>query len=145
MSKKHGRRIYDTTRGEDLREKTRSALYEIIAELIHRSPGAANDMGYRRLTRAGGQPQPHTYFEVEPTARTIQRPGALAIYCGDAPRKNSDGSTSHSLRAPMLLMPPEMFEDAEEVMRKIASVLNKHAAEFFDSAKAPTSEPEARP
>jgi hypothetical protein len=75
------------------------------------------------------------YFTVEPTSCTIRDRGALAIYCGDKPRKNEDGSTSLSLRAPLLLMPPEMFCDAEEVMEKVARVLNENAHLFFDSAR----------
>jgi hypothetical protein len=74
------------------------------------------------------------YFTVEKTACTIPQRGAVAIYCGDKPRKNDDGSTSLSLRAPLLLMPPEMFENADEVMAKVARVLNENAHLFFDSA-----------
>lgn len=79
----------------------------------------------------------HQYFEAMPTAATIRERGALAIYVGDAPRKNDDGTTSHSMRAPLLLMPPEMFKDSAEIMAKVARILNEHAAEFFASAKDP--------
>lgn len=77
----------------------------------------------------------HQYFEVMPTAATIRERGAIAIYAGDAPRKNNDGTTAHSMRAPLLLMPPGMFKDSDEIMAKIARILNEHAAEFFDSAQ----------
>lgn len=80
----------------------------------------------------------HAYFTVEDTALTIPKRGALAIYCGDAPRKNYDGTTSHSMRAPVLLMPPEMFRNPEETMAKIAAALNASAGEFYDSARRAT-------
>lgn len=79
----------------------------------------------------------HRYFEVEPTALTIPSRGALAIYCGDAPRRHPNGTTSFSIRGPLLLMPPEMWTDAEATMAKIAKVLNDHAHLFFDSAPRP--------
>lgn len=75
------------------------------------------------------------YFTVEDTALTIPKRGAMAIYCGDKPRKNPDGTISHSMRAPLLIMPPDMFNDADGVMRKVAQVLNDNAHLFFDSAK----------
>jgi hypothetical protein len=77
------------------------------------------------------------YFTVEGTACTIPHRGAKAIYAGDRPRKNEDGTTSYPLRAPLLLMPPEMFENEDEVIAKVARVLNENAHEFFDSAKKP--------
>lgn len=80
----------------------------------------------------------HEYFTVEPTALTIPTRGALAIYCGDAPRKNDDGSTSLPLRAPLLLMPQDMFRNPDQAMQKVAAALNAHAAEFFDSAQGAT-------
>ena len=74
------------------------------------------------------------YFTVDPTSCTIPKRGALAIYCGDKPRRNADGSTTHSLRAPLLIMPQEMWHDPEETMLKVAAVLNQHASVFFPSA-----------
>lgn len=44
--------------------------------------------------------------------------------------------TIFSMRAPLLLMPPGMFKDEDEVLRKIVDLLNANAALFFDSAKA---------
>lgn len=81
------------------------------------------------------------YFTVQETSLTIPRSGALAIFAGDKPRKNADGTTSHSLRGPLLLMPQEMWTDAEETIAKIAKLLNDNAHLFFDSAKQkePTS------
>lgn len=84
----------------------------------------------------------HQYFTVEGTALTIQKRGALAIYCGDAPRTNADGSTSHSLRAPLLILPPDLFEDGEEEIRKVAQLLNANAHLFFSSAAKPVAAPE---
>lgn len=75
----------------------------------------------------------HAYFSVEPTAATIPKRGSLAIYCGDAPRRNADGSTSFSLRAPLLIMPPGMFSDAEVTMQEVADVLNENWRRFFPS------------
>lgn len=75
------------------------------------------------------------YFTVEATSTTIRRSGAIAIYAGDVPRKNDDGTTSHSLRGPLLLMPPEMWNGPDEIMQKVADALNKNAHLFFDSAK----------
>jgi hypothetical protein len=75
------------------------------------------------------------YFTVDGTSCTIPRRGAMAIFAGDRPRKNEDGSTSYPLRAPLLLMPPEMFENADEIIVKVARILNENAHEFFDSAK----------
>lgn len=77
----------------------------------------------------------HQYFTVEPTTCTIPERGALAIYCGDAPRRNdTDGTTSHSLRGPLLIMPPGMWAEAEKVAQKVAKVMNENAHLFFDSA-----------
>ncbi len=75
------------------------------------------------------------YFTVETTSLTIPKRGAKAIYAGDKPRKNADGTTSFSMRAPLLLMPEGMFKDEDEVLRKVADLLNANAAIFFDSAK----------
>lgn len=78
----------------------------------------------------------HRYFEVERTALTIPRRGALAIYCSDTPRRDPEtGTTTFSLRAPLLLIPDEMFEDAQEIAEKVARILNDHAGEFYSSAK----------
>lgn len=79
------------------------------------------------------------YFTVEGTSFTIPKRGALAIYCGDKPRKNDDGTTSYSLRAPLLLMPPEMFNNPDELLAKIARILNEHAHEFYESARSAAS------
>lgn len=76
----------------------------------------------------------HQYFTVDSTALTIPDRGALAIYCGDAPRTNPDGSVSHCMRAPLLIMPPYMFQHADVEMGKVAYALNKHAALFYPSA-----------
>ncbi|RHZ96495.1 hypothetical protein D1114_07240 [Cereibacter sphaeroides] len=83
------------------------------------------------------------YFTVAPTACTIRTLGALAIYCGDVARKNPDGSTSISLRAPLLLMPPEMFRNPQETMATVARVLNENAHLFFESAKPAEAAPAA--
>ena len=75
------------------------------------------------------------YFTVETTSLTIPKRGAKAIYAGDKPRKNADGTTSFSMRAPLLLMPEGMFKDEDEVLRKVVDLLNVNAVIFFDSAK----------
>ena len=80
----------------------------------------------------------HQYFKADRTACTIQTRGARAIICGDAPRKNADGTTTLMLRGPLLIMPSEMWDDADEIMEKVARILNEHAAEFFESARALT-------
>ena len=74
------------------------------------------------------------YFTVESTSLTIRKSGSLAIYCGDRPRRNADGSTSHSLRAPMAIIPPELFDDEEERAETLAEVLNENAHRFYKSA-----------
>lgn len=80
----------------------------------------------------------HAYFTVEATACTIQKRGALAIIVGDAPKWDDKAqTTSYSMRAPLLVMPPDMFSDAEETLRKVADVLNENAARFFSSARQP--------
>lgn len=80
------------------------------------------------------------YFEADRTACTIPTRGARAIICGDKPRKNADGTTSYTLRGPLLIMPNDMWGDPDEIMEKVARILNEHAAEFFDSAK-PAADP----
>ena len=83
----------------------------------------------------------HQYFTVEPTACTIPKRGALAIYCGDAPRRNeAEGTTSYSLRGPLLIIPPDMWGDPEGIAEKVAKVLNDNASLFFDSAKIDKTE-----
>lgn len=80
----------------------------------------------------------HKYFTVEGTACTIPKRGALAIYCGDAPRRNeADGTTSYSLRGPLLIIPPEIWGDPEGTAAKVAQVLNENAHIFFDSSSEP--------
>lgn len=76
----------------------------------------------------------HQYFTVDATACTIPERGALAIYCGDRPKRHDDGTTSHSLRGPLLVLPPDMWGDPEGIMAKVAKVLNDNAHLFFDSA-----------
>lgn len=75
------------------------------------------------------------YFTVERTSLTIPRSGAKAIIAGDRPRRNEDGSTSFSLRGPLLIMPPEMWGDDDVVLEKVARVLNENAGRFFASAR----------
>lgn len=76
------------------------------------------------------------YFTVEKTALTIPKRGAKAIYAGEKTRKNADGTTSYSMRAPLLLMPSGMFYDEDAVLQKIVDLLNANASAFFESAKA---------
>ena len=83
----------------------------------------------------------HQYFTAEPTSCTIHERGALAIYCGDAPRRNeAAGTTIHSLRGPLLIIPPGMWGDPEGIAEKVARVLNDNASLFFDSAKIDKTE-----
>lgn len=77
----------------------------------------------------------HEYFSVDPTSMVIPKSGALAIICGDAPRRNAvDGTTSYSLRGPLLIIPPELWDAPDEIAAKVARVLNDNAHLFFDSA-----------
>lgn len=76
----------------------------------------------------------HEYFSVKPTSMTIPQRGALAIYAGDAPRKHADGSTIHSMSGPLLIIPPDMWRDADGIAAKVVRVLNDNAHLFFDSA-----------
>ena len=73
------------------------------------------------------------------TPDQYRREGAEAItmtYCGDAPRRNeAEGTTSYSLRGPLLIIPPDMWRDPEGIAEKVAKVLNDNASLFFDSAK----------
>ena len=79
----------------------------------------------------------HQYFTAEPTACTIPKRGALAIYCGDASRRNeAEGTISYSLRGPLLIIQPGMWGDPEGIAEKVAKVLNDNASLFFDSAKS---------
>ena len=82
--------------------------------------------------------RPPQYFTVEQTSYTIREGGAWAIFAGDAPRDNGDGTRSYSLRGPLLLMPPDMWSEDSEIMGKVAAALNDRAADFFESAKPPT-------
>lgn len=75
------------------------------------------------------------YFTAERTALTIPDRGCVAIYCGDAPTRHDDGTTSYKLRAPLLIIPNGMFDDEDGIAAKVAAILNRHAGEFFDSAK----------
>jgi hypothetical protein len=78
----------------------------------------------------------HKYFEVTRTSMRIRKRGALAIHCSDAPKRDAaTGTTTFSLRIPILLIPEDIFEDAEELAAKVARILNDHAAEFYSSAK----------
>ena len=85
----------------------------------------------------------HRYFTVEPTALTIPKRGALAIYCGDAPTRYPDGRASHQLRAPMLLIPPDMFTDTAEIANEVAKVLNENAHRFYPNAPKPSASDDA--
>jgi hypothetical protein len=76
------------------------------------------------------------YFEVDTTGLLIQERGAWAIFCGEKSTRNEDGSTIMHVHAPLLIMPNNgMWANQEEVMTKIARILNENAFEFFDSAK----------
>ena len=81
------------------------------------------------------------YFNVESTSLTIQHRGALAIYAGEKSRRNPDGTISIFMRAPLLVLPPDMFTDGEAVLDRICKLLNDNAHLFFDSAKAPEAAP----
>lgn len=81
----------------------------------------------------------HKYFTVETTSLTLRKSGSLAIYCGDSPRRNADGSTNHSLRAPMAIIPPELFDEEEEMATTIGEVLNENAHRFYKSARRSTA------
>lgn len=81
----------------------------------------------------------HKYFTVETTSLTRLPHLATAIYCGDRPRQNADGSTNHSLRAPMAIIPPELFDDEEEMAATIGEVLNENAHRFYKSARRSTA------
>lgn len=76
----------------------------------------------------------HKCFSVETTAATIQKRGALAIYYQRPPRRHDDGSNSISLRLPLLLMPPGVFRNSDEIMARIARILNESASEFHGPA-----------
>lgn len=78
----------------------------------------------------------YKYFTVEATIFTIPERGALAIVCGDAPRRNeAEGTTSYSLRGPLLIMPPDLWNDQEEIAARVAQLLNENAHVFFESAR----------
>lgn len=82
------------------------------------------------------------YFTAETTSLTLPKRGCLAIYAGEKPRKNANGSTSYSMRGPMLIMPNDMWHDDKDLIEKVAKLLNDNAHLFFDSAKAPdTAQP----
>ena len=76
----------------------------------------------------------YNYFTVETTTLTIPKSGCIAIYAGEKPRRLEDGRTSYSLRAPLFLVPPDMFHNENEVIEKVAKLLNENAHLFFDSA-----------
>ncbi|MBJ2150665.1 hypothetical protein [Paracoccus sp. IB05] len=84
------------------------------------------------------------YFDAAPTALTIPKRGALAIYAGEKSRKLADGCVSMGLRGPLLIMPPEMWTDGEKLMEDIAQMLNENAGRFFDSAKDKQAEHDRR-
>lgn len=78
----------------------------------------------------------HKYFTVEPTSLTIPEDGALAIFCGDAPRLDETGRpVAFSLRMPILILPPGVWKNPEAVAEDVARVLNESAHVFFSSAK----------
>lgn len=81
----------------------------------------------------------HKYFTVEKTSLTLRKSGSLAIYCGDSPRRNANGSTNYSLRAPMAIIPPELFDDEDEMAATIAEALNENAHKFYKSATRSTA------
>ena len=81
----------------------------------------------------------HRYFTVETTSLTHLPHLATAIYCGDGPRRNADGSNTHLLRFPMAIIPPEMFDDEEEMAETLAEVLNENAHRFYKSARRSTA------
>lgn len=80
----------------------------------------------------------HKYFEAMQTTYRVPKDQqvCIAIYAGDAPRKNENGDTVHQLRMPIVLM-TENFTNAEETARLIAEILNENAGRFFDSARGP--------
>lgn len=60
--------------------------------------------------------------------------GSLAIFAGDAPRRNAQGRiTSMSFRAPLLLV-TDNFGSQGPIAADLVRILNAHAGEFFPSA-----------
>ena len=80
----------------------------------------------------------HQYFSVLPTSCVAPAKDRLAIYAGDAPRRNEDGTTSMQLRAPVVIM-AGYHDDQEGIAEMIAEVLNENAHRFFESAKTEES------
>jgi hypothetical protein len=82
------------------------------------------------------------YFEVQFTAYRDKRPrtgDVVAIYAGEKPRKNADGTTSMSLRFPALIV-SEYTADGKEFAEKVAELLEENAHRFFSSAAHPEAE-----
>lgn len=76
------------------------------------------------------------YFEVQFTAYRDKRPrtaDVVAIYAGEKPRKNENGTTSMSLRFPALIV-SEYTADGKEFGEKVAELLEENAHRFFSSA-----------
>jgi hypothetical protein len=75
----------------------------------------------------------HEYFTVGNASRLAYPEDGLCIFGGEAPTRHDDGSTSYSLRAPVVII-SSIIEHRPELADIIAEVLNENAHRFFPSA-----------
>lgn len=81
----------------------------------------------------------HKYFTVGNASYVADPDDGLCIFAGDAPKRIDDETTSHSLRAPFVLI-SGIIDDRNNIAAVLAEVLNENAHRFFSSAAAAQGE-----
>jgi hypothetical protein len=85
--------------------------------------------GSLEATSVDGEPSAHRRFRFERLSGTsvgrVDRNGIFAITYGAPPRKNADGSTSISLRIPVVIA-SNCLGEAEKNLSAIADILEAH-------------------
>jgi hypothetical protein len=77
----------------------------------------------------------HEYFKVGNASSLAHPKDGLCIFAGDAPVRHDDGTTSFSLRAPIVTI-SSIINDREQIAEVIAEILNENAHRLFSSAVA---------
>ena|SRR5688572_20702115 len=83
----------------------------------------------------------HKYFSIGYASHIANPKDGMCIFAGEAPTRNDNGSTSFSLRAPMVLI-SEVVGDRYEIAKTVEAVLNENAHRFFSSAANSQSQDE---
>lgn len=75
----------------------------------------------------------HKYFSIGNASAFANPDDGLCVFAGDAPKRTGEYTTSHSLRAPFVLI-SSIVSDRRDMAEILEEVLNQNAHRFFSSA-----------